>query len=357
VSPLPTRSPGRSVAREAAGAARQAGIRAATEVATAGGARLARAADHAGPLLDQLDETLLPATTEALELVVAGAAATSRAVTTRLLRLAVRTRLLSPPGTPQGDSPAAAAAAGPAGGSGLLGAAPAGRAVLERGARIAVLGLVAMIVLSTAAALLPGVSGQPIAEPVASTPRPSVGQQPAAPPANAPSVIVGPVPGDSMATYTGIADNELTQLAHAAPDTDLLALVDLIGYHSPPAMHELLADYRVTQVFFAVPGVGPVHQVAVRDPLADVLAAFDAQATAAARRAAADNDPAARGRDQAEANALRIPCDCAFAAVVRAPAVRLIELRANPAIRVIDAAAPGTVESAARFIPVAPDQQ
>lgn len=357
MSPLPTRSPGRSVARDAAGAARQAGIRAAIEVATAGGARLARAADHAGPRLDQLDETLLPATTEALELVVAGAAATSRAVTTRLLRLAVRTRLLSPPGTPQGAAQGAGAMAGSPGGSGLLGAAPAGRAVLERGARIAVLGLVAMIVLSTAAALLPGVSGQPIAEPVTSTPRPGTGPLPAALPSGVPSVTVGPIPGDSTATYIGIADHELTQLAQAAPDTDLLAIVDLIGYHSPPALHDLLADYRVTQVFFAVPGVGAVHQAAVRDPLADVLAAFDAQATAAARRAAGDTDPGARGRDQAEADALRIPCDCAFAAVVRAPAVRLIGLRENPAIRVIDAAAPGTVESTARFIPVAPDQQ
>ncbi|WP_052711121.1 hypothetical protein [Pseudofrankia sp. DC12] len=353
MSPSPPRFPGQAAAREVAGAARRASVRAAVEVATAGGDRLARAADHAGPRLDQLDDTLLPATGEVLEVIVAGAATTSRAVTTRLLRLAVRVRLLSPPRVADGE-PYATPGAGP----GLNGVAPVGRAVLERGARIAVLGLVAMIVLSTAAALLlPGVSGQPVVKPVVPAPRPGPGPAAAVPPAFTPSVTVGPFPGDSTATYIGIADHELAQQAQAAPETDLLALVDLIGYRSPQALHALLGEYRVTQVFFTVPGSGAVHHAAVRDPLADVLAAFDAQAAGAAGRAVRAADPAARKRDQSEAAALLAHCDCVFAAVVRAPAARLTGLRQNPAIRVIDAAPPGTVESTARFIPVAPDQQ
>ncbi|MBL7490313.1 hypothetical protein I6A60_02550 [Frankia sp. AgB1.9] len=359
MSPLPPRFPGRSAAREVVGAARQAGIRAAVEVATAGGARLARAADHAGPLLDQLDDTLLPATGDALEVVAGGAAATSRAVATRLLRLAVRVRLLSSPspadGVPYatlGTGGGVAAASGPAG------VMPVGRAMLERGARIAVLGLVAMIVLSTAAALLlPGVSGQPVVEPVTSGPPPGGGRAAAPPPAFTPSVTIGPFAGDSTAAYIGIADRELTQQAQAAPDAELLAVVDLSGFRSPQALHALLSDYRVTQVFFTVPGSGGVYQAAVRDPLADVLAAFDAQAAGAAGRAATTADAATRRRDQSEATALRAHCDCAFAAVIRTPAVRLIELRANPAVRVIDAAPPGAVESTVRFIPLAPDQQ
>jgi hypothetical protein len=346
--------------REVVGAARQAGIRAAVEVATAGGARLARAADHAGPLLDQLDDTLLPATGDALEVVAGGAAATSRAVATRLLRLAVRVRLLSSP-SPADDVPNATlgTGGGVTAGSGPAGVAPVGRAMLERGARIAVLGLVAMIVLSTAAALLlPGVSGQPVVEPVTSGPPPGGGRAAAPPPADTPAVTIGPLAGDSTAAYIGIADRELTQQAEAAPDAELLAVVDLSGFRSPQALHALLSDYRVTQVFFTVPGgSGAVYHAAVRDPLADVLAAFDARAAGAAGRAATTADEATRKRDQSEATALRAHCDCAFAAVIRTPAVRLIELRANPAVRVIDAAPPGTVESTVRFIPLAPDQQ
>lgn len=346
MSPPPTRAPGRSGARGAADAARQAGARAAVEMATVGGARLARAADRAGPLLDRLDESLLPAAGDALEVVAEGAAAASRALTGRLLRLAVRVRLLSVDdgvdGGPSTD------------GEGDGAAAPVGRAVLERGARIAVLGLVAMIVLSTAAALLPWVSdGQPVAKP-ATVPTPP--EPVSTPPGVTPTIPIGPYPGDSVSTYVAIATNELADLAHAAPDTDLLALVDLSEYRSPQALHALLSDYRVTQVFFAVPGVGPVHQATIRDPLADVVAAFDARASDATRRAAAVADPAAQQRDRAEASALRAGCACAFAAVVRAPAVRLVALRADPAVRIVDAAPPGTLENAVRFVPVAPDQ-
>ena len=345
MSPLPTRAPGRSGARGAADAARQAGARAAVEMATVGGARLARAADRAGPLLDRLDEALLPAAGDALEVVAAGAAAASRAITGRLLCLAVRVRLLSVDDGVGGGP----AGGGEGGGAGV----PAGRAVLERGARIAVLGLVAMIVLSTAAALLPWVSaGQPIAEPATvPTPPKPVGT----PRGIAPTIAIGPYPGDSVSTYVAIASDELADLAHAAPDADLLALVDLSEYRSPQALHALLSDYRVTQVFFAVPGVGSVHQAAIRDPVADVVAAFDAQASDATRRAALA-DPAAQRRDRAEASALRAGCACAFAAVVRAPAVRLLALRADPAVRVVDAAPPGTLENAVRFVPVAPGQ-
>jgi hypothetical protein len=240
-----------------------------------------------------------------------------------------------------------------------VGTAPIGRAVLERGARIAVLGLVAMIVLSTAAALLPGVSGgQPVVEPVP----PPIATPPTTTPVGTPrtvtpTITVGPFPGDSVAAYVTIADRELTALAQAAPDADLLAVVDLTAFRSPQALHTLLGDYRVTQVFFAVPGNGPVHQAAVRDPMADVLAAFDAQAAEATRQATTTADPAAQTRDRAEANALHAHCDCAFAAVIRAPAARLLVLRADQAVRIVDAAPPGTLADTVRFIPVAPVQK
>jgi hypothetical protein len=352
VSLLPARlAESSAAARDAADAARQAGARAAVEVATAGGARLARAADRAGPLLDRLDDTMLPVTEQGLETVVGAAAATSRAALTQVLRLAVRARLLRPALAAGRPSPTSAAPGGP------LGVVPVGRAVLERGARIAVLGLVSMIVLSTAAALLPWVSGgQPVAELVAPPRQPST-LPAAAPSTTAPSITVGKFPGDSVATYIGIADQALTQLAGDAPDADLVALVDLTGYRSPAQLHALLLDYRVTQVFFAVPGAGPVHQAAVRDPVADVFAAFDAQAAAAARQAAAAPDPAAAVRDRAEAGALRAHCACAFAAVVRAPAARLVGLRESQAVRLIDPAAPGAVESTIRFVPVTPEQR
>ncbi|OHV40730.1 hypothetical protein BCD49_08570 [Pseudofrankia sp. EUN1h] len=314
-------------------------------------------------MLDRLDDALVPRTGQVLEAAVGAAAATSRTVTAGLLRLALRTRLLPGPPRPRradhgsGSFPADAADAE---GADTADGPSVGRALLERGARIAVLGLVAMIVLSAAAALLPGIDGQP---------RSTGGAEPASPPAGntpggqastavVPSVTIGPPAGESTADYIGGADQSLASLARAAPAADLLAVVSLTGYRNPDGLQALLATYRVTQVFFAIPGSGAVHQAAVRTPVDDVLTAFAAQAAESSRRATTATDPGARESARAEAEALRggRSCSCLFAAVVRASAARLLALRQDPSVRVIDAAPPATLENTARFVPVSPDR-
>jgi hypothetical protein len=232
---------------------------------------------------------------------------------------------------------------------------PSGRGLLERGARVVVLGLVSMIMFSTAAALLGFDSppanlgaGQPSGQ--AAT---AAGSPPAANPV--PRITVGPSAGDPPAVYVESADHTLAEYAQSAPGADLLAVVSLVDYRTPAALHTLLGQYRVTQVFFAVPGTGSVHAATVRDPVPDVLAAFRAQAATAASQASAASSPSARGEAQAEADALRGDCACLFAAVVRAPAERLLLLRADPAVRVVDPAPPGTLDNAVTFVPVAPD--
>ncbi|OHV42573.1 hypothetical protein BCD48_31070 [Pseudofrankia sp. BMG5.36] len=343
------------------------------EAATASGAGIAKAADRAGPVLDRLDDALVPRTGRALEAVVGAAAATSRTVTAGLLRLALRTRLL--PGPPEPPAPAprprtADGGSGPDAGSSPSPAAArdasasavaegpsVGRALLERGARIAVLGLVAMIVLSAAAALLPGMDGQPRTEPASPPPGGAPAGQADA--AVVPSVTIGPTAGESTADYVGGADQSLVALAEAAPEADLLAVVSLNDYRTPDGLQALLATYRVTQVFFTVPGSGTVHQAEVRTPVDDVLAALAAQAAESSRRAATATDPAARERASAQAQTMRggRSCSCLFAAVVRASAARLLALRQDSSVRVIDAAPPATLENAVRFIPVTPESR
>ncbi|ONH30479.1 hypothetical protein [Pseudofrankia asymbiotica] len=358
-------------ARDAADTVTRRATATVVEAATAGGAGLAKAADRAGPVLDRLDDALVPRTGQALEAVVGAAAATSRTVTAGLLRLVLRARLLpGRPGPPPRPRPAGGGAPGP---DASASSSPAtressavataeepsvGRALLERGARIAVLGLVAMIVLSAAAALLPGMDGQR-RDGGGTEPTSPAGGAPAGPAdaAVVPSVTIGPTSGESMADYVGGADQSLAALAEAAPEADLLAVVSLAGYRTPDGLQALLATYRVTQVFFTVPGSGTVHQAAVRTPVDDVLAALAAQAAESSRRSATTTDPAARARASAQAQTMRggRSCSCLFAAVVRASAGRLLALRQDPSVRVIDAAPPATLENAVRFIPVPPE--
>jgi hypothetical protein len=233
----------------------------------------------------------------------------------------------------------------------------AGRALLERGARFVVLGLVAMIVLSTAAALL-GFDGGPAIVTADHGPGGIPGPAAGAPtPQQVPAITVGPYPGDSVTTYAGIADQELAQYAQSAPQADLLAIVSLSSYRTPAALHLLFAEYRITEVFYAVPGTGgPTHTAAVTDPIADVLAAFQAQADADTRQAADASDPTTRARAAGEARGLRADCACLFAAVVRAPAAELELLRHDPSVRVVDPAPPGTFEAGVTFVPILPSQ-
>ncbi|MBL7500371.1 hypothetical protein I6A84_34180 [Frankia sp. CNm7] len=311
-----------------------------------------RAAGRAGPVLDRLDDVAVPVAGQGLEVVVGAAAAASRVVTAHLLRLALRTRLISAPAAAAGGGEASEA-------SNPAGAPSTGRAVLERGARIAVLGLVAMIMLSATAAMLPGLDGHPRRDHPPADPPAGLAPGGGAPETGAggelPLVTIGPGQDGATADYLAAADLTLTGLAADAPTADLLAVVSLTGYREPLDLYSMLRLYRVTQVFFAVPGSGEVYQASIHDP-EDVKTAFDARATAAAARAVSAVDAATQASSRAEADALRGYCACLFAAVVRAPAGRLVELRHDPTVRVVDVAPPGTYEHAARFIPVRPDQ-
>ncbi|MBX6389718.1 MAG: hypothetical protein IRZ08_12100 [Frankia sp.] len=351
------------VARAAAGSAAHAGRRAAVPRPRGGGARRAPAAARAGPALDRLDDAGVPASARLLAAGAERAAAASRAATGLLLRAATRARLLVPAAgeaataTPDAGATAAAGTGAPGGGRPVW----AGRAVLERGARVVVLGLVALIVLGATASLLPGFNEQlrPVSGPSSSAvggqPAPAEEPAPAAPGGDEPGITVGPYPGDSPEQYAATADQVLRQLAEAAPDADLLAVVSLRDYRSPADLHAMLATYRLTEVFYAVPAAGQVHAADVRDPVADVLAAFDASAADAAARAAAATDPVDRTNAETEAAALGSRCACLFAAVVRAPAARLLELRTRPEVRVVDPAPPGTVPGSATFVPLLPE--
>lgn len=360
-------------ARKTADALAHRATAAVVDAAATGGAGIAMAADRAGPVLDRIDDAVLPAAGRALESVAAAAATVSRTTAAGLLRLAARARLLpTPAGSPPMPRRSAPAAGGPIAGDGVIARDRAiahdaadepsvGRALLERGARIVVLGLVAMIVLSAAAALLPGLDGQPRSGGGADPAGPggnSAGGQ-GSPPSAAvvPGVTIGPPAGESTADYIGGADQSLASLTQAAPAADLLAVVSLAGYRSPDSLQALLSTYRLTRVFFTVPGSGAVHEAAVRTPVDDVLAAFAAQATAAGRRATTDPDPGARERARVEADAYSHgrDCSCLFAAVLRAPAARLLALRQDTAVRVIDAAPPATLDNAVRFVPLVPD--
>ncbi|OAA28638.1 hypothetical protein UG55_1005152 [Frankia sp. EI5c] len=171
-----------------------------------------------------------------------------------------------------------------------------------------------------------------------------------------PTAVVGPLAGDSAAEYLAIARSELESLARAAPATDLYAVVSLAGYRTPTDLRQMFAAYRLTEVFFRVPPDGADTSATVRDPVADIEAAFDSAADTAETRVheatgAADAEAANRA-----AVALRARCACLFAAVVRAPAARLLELTREEQVRVVDPAPPGLMPPAVSFVPLEPER-
>jgi hypothetical protein len=307
------------------------------------------AARLAGRLLDRLDAAALPAAGRLLGAVAERAGSARATAVDRVARLSARLAP-QPPGPVTSGEPAPAGPGRPVVGAvGVVGARTA--AVVERGARFAVLGLVSMIVISAAASMLQGVDhrgGQLVAPPEAGP------GGPAAAPVQAPTVTVGPYPGDSVDAYRARARDQLSALTRAAPQADLYAVVSLADYRTPTQTLGILADYRTVRVFFAAPGAGVVRSAEVRDPVADVAAAFEREAAADDVRARGSADAAERRRAGREAAELRAGCACLFAAVVRAPAARLAELADTPAVRLVDAAPPGTTPSTAVFVPLRP---
>lgn len=286
-------------------------------------------------LLDRVDDAALPPVGRVLES-VAGRLAGARDRPRARLRRAWAAR-----GGPyvDGDGPP------PPGRASVI----TGRA-LEAIGRLLVLGLVVLIVVGAVTTMLRG------ADPSGSHapgPGPGPGNAPAGP--VEPTVTVGPAVGESPATYAAEAAAKLDGLTRAAPDADLYAVVSLAGYRTPDEMLQIFTAYRTLEVFFGVPPDGAVMAATVRDPVADLTAAFDSEADAADTRAHSATDPAEAEHARQEATALRARCGCLFGAVVRAPAARLVDLGHIEGVRVVDPAPPGISPETVRFLPLQPD--
>jgi hypothetical protein len=236
-----------------------------------------------------------------------------------------------------------------------------------RGARVGVSIAVAAIVVSAAAATLQGPDrlGFPPQRPLPATGPGTSGGAGAegggavTPEEKAPEVrvTVGPFPGDDVATYLTYARSRLDELELAAPDADLFAVVSFTGYRTPAELLDLLGDYRMHRVFIRMPPDGEVFEAPVRDPVADVDAAFGRAADAAARKAALTADPKAQAWAGREAEGFGNRCSCVFSAVVRASAGRLGELAATGGVRIVDVASPGVTLAGSVFVPLVPERR
>ncbi|WP_261569861.1 hypothetical protein [Frankia gtarii] len=307
--------------------------------------------------LDRLDDAVLPAVFRVLDAARSRLADTADREAGRARRLAERARR----GRASGDGPVDTETAGSPALLDVVGVAPGG--VVDRGARVLVLGLVALIVVSAAAAMLQSVdrdrSSNATAPAAALTGSPPATSPPAAQPVT-PTVTIGPGASDSVAEYLGASRQNLASLTAAAPAADLYAVASLTGPVTPDQLIDLFGSYRAVQVFFTAGTGGQVEQATVRDPVADVHTAFAsaaAQAQARAETEARAGDAGADNRDRQAAAQLRVGCACLFAAVVRAPAGRLSQLAADPRVRIVDPAPPGAGPPSVRFLPLSPDRR
>ncbi|EFC79835.1 conserved hypothetical protein [Parafrankia sp. EUN1f] len=311
-------------------------------------------------LLDRVDDAALPAIGRALNWAQAGLGSVGDRpwAGARRARAAVTARVAVD------DAPAAVTGAEPRAARGWAAAG-----VLEAAFRVLVLGLVVLIVVGAVTTMLRGsdpggatsgsgsgsgaagstVSGSGTADAAAD----ADGAGAAAGPVE-PSIVVGPAAGDAAGAYADSTRSELESLSAAAPAADLYAVVSLTAYQTPAELVRTLADYRVTEVFFRVPPDGAETSANVRDPVADVESAFDSAADAAETLAREDTDAVAAQRAHLEAMALRARCGCLYAAVVRAPAARLLELTRRGPVRTVHPAPPGSSPSAVRFVPLDP---
>ncbi|WP_054565835.1 hypothetical protein [Frankia sp. R43] len=313
-------------------------------------------------LLDRVDDAALPAIGRALNWAQAGLGSVGdrQWAGARRARAAVTARVAvdDAPGAVTGAEPRAA-----------RGWAAAG--VLEAAFRVLVLGLVVLIVVGAVTTMLRGsdsggaMSGSSSGAGSASGAAGSAVSQSGTADAAAdddgaaagpvePSIVVGPAAGDAAGAYADRTRSELESLSAAAPAADLYAVVSLTAYQTPAELVRTLADYRVTEVFFRVPPDGAETSANVRDPVADVESAFDSAADAAETLAREDTDAVAAQRAHLEAMALRARCGCLYAAVVRAPAERLLELTRRGPVRTVHPAPPGSSPSAVRFVPLDP---
>jgi len=305
-------------------------------------------------VLDRLDAAALPALHRAVRTARDQVVGTADRESARARRLAARLRPARAPEevSAPDDSPQPLLE--------VVGLARGG--MVDRGARVLILGLVALIVVSAAAAMLQSVDHDrtpPGGSPEAPAGGGRAGSSPAPAAPVEPTVTIGPGAHDSVPEYLGASRQNLETLAAAAPGADLYAVVSLNATVTPSGLLGVFGGYRTVQVFFTAGTHGEVEQAAVRDPVADVRAAFASAAGQAQARAVADaraGDANADDRDQRAAGELRGGCACLFAAVVRAPAGRLTQLAADPRVRVVDPAPPGSAPPGVTFLPLSPDR-
>lgn len=236
-----------------------------------------------GALLDRVDARTLPATSRAIAIVRAWMVGLAEREIGRVRRTRDRVRP-SPAGSDDDDGPPALLD--------VAGVTPGG--VVDWGVRMLVLGLVALIVVSATAAILQGVDHAPSSGPSSSATeqaatsanQPAAPDQPVAP--ALPAVTIGPGPNDPVADYLGASRQNLALLTSAAPGADLYAVASLTAPRTPADLLEVFGDFRTVQVFFTAGIGGEQEQAVVRDPVADVRAAFGSAAAQADARAAAD---------------------------------------------------------------------
>jgi hypothetical protein len=209
---------------------------------------------------------------------------------------------------------------------------------------------------SIVAVLVAGVLLAGIGEPAASRDDTSAAQ-PAAP---TPIIAtVGPTPGSSVASYLTKASFNLRHFGEVSHGRSTYAVVDLRSFQTPTEARALFGAVQVVRAYVRVragrlpmpvrsvpvtsaaliaPGMGTAATVAgaTAKSYAVLLAGLHPR-TAADRKVKHRYELMHRAA-VIEAAALRRPltCRCVFAAIVRADAVRLATLAAEPEIRAVD---------------------
>jgi hypothetical protein len=209
---------------------------------------------------------------------------------------------------------------------------------------------------SIVAVLVAGVLLAGIGEPAASRDDTRVGSPGPPTPIIA---TIGPTPGSSVATYLTKAAFNLRHFGEISHGASTYAVVDLRSFRTPTEARALFGAVQVVRAYIRVrAGKLPMPVRSVPLASADLIApgmrtaATVAAATAKSYavllaglhpRTAADRKVKRRYAQMRraaviEAAALRRPlqCRCIFAAIVRADAVRLSTLAAEPQIRAVD---------------------
>ncbi len=188
-------------------------------------------------------------------------------------------------------------------------------------------------------------------------------------------LVLGPAPGDSVATHVAAVRSRTSELADAEPDGAYTALVSLRAAVDAPRAQALLGDLRVRRVLLRldlpVDQPAEVVPLAVTDLQADLTAQLSRVAAAKAAavpelRAFAETiDPALQPAEraaaladvaavEAEAAGFVPGCTCLVALVVEGPAARLAALGTDPDVRVVELARRGAAVEDVEVRPLLP---